>query len=77
MPKVKVQKMVLRAFEVDADEIVFINTRGAMAENQCNGHNGVLGSENPKASVRVGNERFLLCKSCWQSQRLKQHAADD
>ena len=70
MLKLKIQKMVLCEIEIKPDKIEFIDTGNAkaMAETRCSGHGGDLGYENPKASVKAGEERFLLCRSCWEAQ---------
>lgn len=72
MAKVKILKPVLLQTEVVADEISFFNSDAeTMADTRCNGHEGNLGYANPKASVRVGNQRYLLCSSCWKSQNIE------
>ena len=78
LPIIRILELVLAWKEIKPDEIKFFSTVSkGMAETVCDGHaengeKGVLGPDNPKVSIRVGNKRYLLCKSCWQKLGLRE-----
>lgn len=76
--KATVLRLAWIPLQVEPTHIWAIDTQSlTMAETICRGHinpdgtPGILGRENPKASLEVpGQPNLLLCKACWQAQGL-------